>query len=253
MCITQNTLFKKQNHLMLHNSPGFRPANMQTFYDSGYSSLSENVSYYDSMGEYNEGTASEQQNYSHSGDVETDSDANSTFVADVETDGDANASDADLDTSISVDSSGSDHSSRSEIESEVPRHLNKRKRQGRCAPMTNLNAKQSKAKTLKGQYRAIVGGYRLSSKTRCTNLTALGIVQNKKGSYVSLKRQLSGKKSSRDKTSFIYAKNAAYAKGRNMFVWTNKRGVTSTYQSVGRYANGTLIPIYKKKETEKKN
>ena len=106
---------------------------------------------------------------------------------------------------------------------------------------------KSKANTLKGQYRAIVRGYRLSALARLTKLKAEQLIVNRKGSYVSKKRQASGKKILEDKGSYVYTKNKAYAAGLASFEWTNKKGVTSTYASLGKYQNGTLIPIYKKK------
>ena len=118
--------------------------------------------------------------------------------------------------------------------------------EGERAVCTAPKPRKSKANTLKGQYRAIVHGYRLSAFARLTKLKAEHLIVNRKGSYVSKKRQASGKKISEDKRSYVYAKNKAYAAGSESFEWTNKKGVTSTYSSLGKYQNGRLIPIYKK-------
>lgn len=105
---------------------------------------------------------------------------------------------------------------------------------------------KSAAKTLKGQYRAIVAGYRIQSNKRLTRLQPENLIKNQKGSYVSTKRHLSGKKIANDPASFVYQKNLAYKNGLETFEWTNKRGERYTYKSLGRYGNGTLMPIYKK-------
>ena len=119
-----------------------------------------------------------------------------------------------------------------------------------CESMADNNYRTpiSTAKTLKGQYRAIATGYYIPRHYRQTLLTADNLTKNSKGSYVSLRRHESGKKTAHDTNSFVYARAMAYQKQMKTFQWINKNGKTCTYQSKGYYPNGKLIPIYKKIE-----
>ena len=110
------------------------------------------------------------------------------------------------------------------------------------------HSKKSRAKTLKGQYRAIATGLMIPHFLKTTGLKANEIIKNKKGCFVSKKRNKVGRQTASNPKSFLFTKNRAYALQQTSFQWTNKNGTTHTYKSVGRYKNNKLIPIYKKVE-----